>query len=76
MQNAKRLVAAVLWLAALTTWGGMAHVFTGVPDLGLLIGAVAALGILLGRERLAYVGRWSAGAPTTASLADQQQATR
>jgi hypothetical protein len=42
---AKRIVLAVLWGLATWTWVSMAHVFLGIPEFGMLAGAVTAAAI-------------------------------
>jgi len=42
----RRISLSVLWLLAVWTWVNMAHVFLGLPDLGLLAGCIAAAVIL------------------------------
>ena len=42
----KRVLIAVLWGLAVWTWVSMAHVFLGIPELGMLAGVVTAAAIL------------------------------
>jgi hypothetical protein len=38
----KRVLIAVLWGLAVWTWVSMAHVFLGIPELGMLAGVMTA----------------------------------
>jgi hypothetical protein len=53
MAYSKRIFVAALWFGAMTVWGSIVHVFTGLPDLGVIAGLVAVL--------------WIAGAPKLVS---------
>jgi hypothetical protein len=43
---AKRMVLSVLWGLATWTWVSMAHAFLGIPEFGMLAGAVTAAAIV------------------------------
>ena len=43
----RRLLIAVVWGYAVWVWTSMGHIFLGVPDVGPVIAAVVALGILV-----------------------------
>jgi len=63
----KRVLAAALWFAALSSVGGFAEAFFGVPaDLGSYLGVAAAIFVLVDPAGYAW-GRRRAGAHLTSA---------